>query len=150
MAKQRTASRRARRVVLKPKVADMLRWERVCRVATAGGGGMPHLVAVCHVLVRDRLYFASGADGRKMLNLRENPQLALTVDVYTDTWPQLRGVMVQGRARLIERGPAFRRIRAALYAKYPQYPREAALSPSDSTIVELIPTHVFSWGRGMD
>lgn len=146
MAKKRTASRRSRQVAFKPNVAAMLRWERVCRVATAGSGGMPHLVPVCHVLVRDRLYVGSGDDGRKVLNLRENPQLALTVDVYTDTWPQLRGVMVQGRARLIERGPAFQRIRKALYAKYPQYSREAAISPSDSTIVELIPTRVFAWG----
>ena len=146
MAKKRKASRRPRRVAFKPKIAAMLRWERVCRVATAGTGGMPHLVPVCHVLVRDRLYFGSGDDARKVLHLRENPQLALTVDVYTDTWPQLRGVMVQGRARLIERGAAFQRIRKALYAKYPQYPREAAIAPSDSTIVELIPTSVFAWG----
>ena len=81
-----------------------------------------------------------------MLNLRENPQLAVSVDVYSDAWGQLRGVMLQGRARLIARGPAFRRIRDRLYEKYAQYSRDAALSPSDSTIVELTPTHVFSWG----
>jgi hypothetical protein len=32
-----------------------------------------------------------------------------------------------------------------LYAKYPQFPREAALGESDSMIVELTPAHVFSW-----
>ena len=56
-----------------------------------------------------------------------------------------RGVMVQGRARVIERGPRFRGLRRRLYAKYPQYPREAALGETDSVIVELTPTHVFSW-----
>jgi hypothetical protein len=54
--------------------------------------------------------------------------------------------MVQGTARLIERGPRFKRARARLYAKYPQYAKEAALSPSDSVIVEVTPTHVFTWG----
>ena len=145
MANKPTLLTSSRRRIPK-KAADLIRLERVCRVATAGGGGLPHVVPVCHVLVGDKLYFGSGDDGRKVLNLRENPQLAVTVDIYTDAWSQLRGVMLQGRARLIERGPAFRRIRDRLYEKYRHYSREAALAPSDSTIVELTPTHVFSWG----
>jgi nitroimidazol reductase NimA-like FMN-containing flavoprotein (pyridoxamine 5'-phosphate oxidase superfamily) len=78
-------------------------------------------------------------------NVRANPRLALTVDLYSDDWSQLQGVMVQGRARVIERGPRFRRLRRRLYAKYPQYPREAAIGERDSVIVELTPTRVFSW-----
>jgi hypothetical protein len=54
--------------------------------------------------------------------------------------------MIQGRATLIERGPRFKRIRAQLYRKYPQYPRDAALSESDSVIIEVTPTRIFSWG----
>ena len=131
---------------LAKKVAALVQYERVCRVATTGARGMPHVVPVCHVLVRDRLYFGSGNEGRKVLNLRDNAQLAAVVDVYTDAWSQLRGVMLQGPARLIPRGPEFQRIRKALYAKYPQYAREAAIAPADSVIVELTPTRVFSWG----
>ena len=116
------ANKRARRRSARPRIpkkaADLIRLERVCRVATAGAGGLPHVVPVCHVLAGDKLYFGSGDDGRKVLNLRENPQLAVTVDIYTEAWSQLRGVMLQGRARLIERGPAFRRIRDRLYEKY--------------------------------
>jgi hypothetical protein len=52
--------------------------------------------------------------------------------------------MVQGTAALIDKGPRFRRIRALLYRKYPQYPDEAALDESDSIIVEVTPTRVFS------
>jgi len=47
---------------------------------------------------------------------------------------------------VIERGPRFRRVRRLLYRKYPQYPMEAALDESDSVMIELTPTHVFSWG----
>jgi nitroimidazol reductase NimA-like FMN-containing flavoprotein (pyridoxamine 5'-phosphate oxidase superfamily) len=103
-------------------------------------------VPVVHVLAGDKIYFGSGDDGRKVQNLRANPQVAITVDLYSEDWSQLRGVMVQGTARIIERGPRFKRARARLYAKYPQYPKEAALSPSDSVIVEVTPTHVFTWG----
>jgi len=135
-----------RGVRLKKALADFIAHERVCRLATSGAAAMPHVVPVCHVLHRGRIYIGSADTGRKVENIRENPQVTVVVDVYSDHWPTLRGVMVQGRARLIERGPHFRGIRDLLYAKYPQYPREAALSPSDSVLVEVTPTRVFSWG----
>ncbi len=131
---------------LKKAVANLIEWERVCRVATAGATGMPHLVPVCHVVAGGKIYFASGNDGRKVLNLRTNSRIALTVDLYSDAWANLKGVMVQGTATLIEKGPRFRKIRALLYRKYPQYPDEAALDESDSVIIEVTPTRVFSWG----
>jgi nitroimidazol reductase NimA-like FMN-containing flavoprotein (pyridoxamine 5'-phosphate oxidase superfamily) len=124
----------------------MLRLARVSRIATAGAGGVSHLVPVCHVLQGGKLYLGSGKRGRKIRNVHANPRLTLTVDDYAEDWAALRGVMVQGRARVIERGPRFRRIRRALYRKYSQYPPDAALGESDSVILELTPTHVFTWG----
>jgi PPOX class probable F420-dependent enzyme len=131
---------------LKKALARLIEWERVCRVATVSEGGVPHLVPVCHVLADGKIYFGSGNDARKVLNLRAKPRVTLTVDVYSDDWSSLKGVMVQGTARLIEKGPRFRKIRALLYGKYPQYPHEAALDESDSVIVEVTPAHAFSWG----
>ena len=130
---------------LTKKLAEFVQLERVCRVATSGAAGMPHVVPVCHALAGGKLYIGSGT-GRKMKNLVENPQVTVVVDVYSDAWSLLRGVMIQGRAKVFERGPRFRRGRDLLYRKYPQYSREAALSPSDSVIVEVTPTRVFSWG----
>jgi PPOX class probable F420-dependent enzyme len=135
-----------KRARLSKRVAKLLSAERVCRVATVGEAGTPHLVPVCHAVVGDRVYFGSGDDARKVLNLGHNPRIAITVDLYSDDWSQIKGVMVQGSAKLVRRGPAFTRARKRLYAKYPQYSREAALSPADSVIVEVTPTRVFSWG----
>jgi PPOX class probable F420-dependent enzyme len=131
---------------LKKAVARLIEWERVCRVATSGPSGMPHLVPVCHVVADGKIYFASGNKGRKVLNLEANPRIAVTVDLYSDAWAHLKGVMVQGTTTLHKNGPRFRKIRALLYRKYPQYPDEAALDESDSVIVEVTPTRVFSWG----
>ena len=131
---------------LKKKVSKLIALERVCRVSTAGTDGKPHLVPVCHVVAGDKIYFGSGDDARKVANLRENPHIAMTVDLYSEDWSQLKGVMVNGTATLIERGPRFKQARDRLYEKYPHYREEAALSPSDSVIVEVTPTHVFTWG----
>jgi len=128
------------------KATAMLRLARVSRIATAGPGGISHLVPVCHVLQGGKLYLGSGKRGRKVRNVLANPHLTLTVDEYAEDWASLRGVMVQGRARVVEGGPSFRRIRRAIYRKYVQYATDAALSESDSIIIELTPTHVFTWG----
>ena len=131
---------------LKKAQAQFVQWERVCRVATAASGGWPHSVPVCHVLWNGKVYFGSGRGARKVRNLKANPRATVTVDLYSDAWESLKGVMVQGTARLIQHGPRFRKIRALLYTKYPQYPREAALDEKDSVIVEVTPTRIFSWG----
>jgi nitroimidazol reductase NimA-like FMN-containing flavoprotein (pyridoxamine 5'-phosphate oxidase superfamily) len=133
-------------VRLKNAEARFIEWERVCRVATAGPSGRLHSVPVCHVLWNGKIYFGSGNDATKVRNLEASPRVTVTVDLYSDAWENLRGVMVQGTARLIRRGPRFRKIRALLYKKYPQYPREAALDEKDSVVVEITPARAFSWG----
>jgi PPOX class probable F420-dependent enzyme len=140
MAKRRRPARIPR------KAARLLEWERVARVATVSGDGTPHVVPVCHVLAGGKLYFGSGRRGTKVRNVRANPRATVTVDLYSDAWEALKGVMVQGTATIIERGPRFRRLRARLYRKYAQYASDAALGETDSVIIEVTPTHVFAWG----
>src|SRR5262249_12435132 len=130
---------------IKKAHADLIEWERIGRVATAGPTGMPHVVPVCHILLDGKIYFASAIEGRKMDNLAANPRISIVFEHYTDVWPN-KGVMVQGRASLIRRGPRFRKIRRLLYAKFPQYPGRAALDESDSVMIEVTPTRVFAWG----
>jgi PPOX class probable F420-dependent enzyme len=133
-------------VRLKKSLATLVGRERVCRVATSSAAGVPHVVPVCHVLTDGKLSFGSDRGARKIRNLRANPHVAITVDLYSDDWTNLKGVMIQGTAALIERGPRFRTLRRLLYEKYPQYPDESALEEGDSLIVEVTPDRVFSWG----
>ena len=131
---------------LKKTLTELVGWERVCRVATASAAGVPHVVPVCHVLDDGKLYFASEKAARKIRNLRENPHVTVTVDLYSDDWSNLKGVMIQGSAALVRTSPRFRKIRRLLYAKYPQYPDMSAIGERDSVIVEVTPRHAFSWG----
>ena len=86
---------------LKRSLAKLVEWERVCRVATASAAGVPHVVPVCHVLTDGKLYFASETGARKMKNLRQNPHVTVTVDLYSDDWANLKGVMIQGSATIV-------------------------------------------------
>ena len=131
---------------LNKKLSQLIERERVCRVATVNAEGVPHLVPVCPAFQDGKIYFGSGRDGRKVQNIEANGRCTVTVDLYTEDWSSLRGVMVQGRATLIAKGPRFRRARGLLYRKYPHYETDAALDEKDSVIVEVTPTSVFSWG----
>lgn len=104
------------------------------------------MVPVCHVLDDGRIYFGSGRDATKVRNLQKDPRVALVVDLYAEDWDSIKGAMVQGRATLIRGGPKFRKVRALLYKKYPQYPLDSALDESDSVIVEVTPVHLSNWG----
>ena len=130
---------------IKKEIAKLLTFARVCRVATVGRAGVPHLVPVCPLFRDGKLYFASEGDAKKVKNLRANPHVTVTVDEYSEFWSQLAGVMVQGTAALVEDGPRFRKLRDLLYEKFPQYPEDAALGKGD-VIVEVTPTNLFSWG----
>jgi nitroimidazol reductase NimA-like FMN-containing flavoprotein (pyridoxamine 5'-phosphate oxidase superfamily) len=131
---------------IKKSLAKLVEWERVCRVATVSRHRVPHVVPVCHVVLGGKLYFGSEKTAQKVLNLRSNPNVAVTVDLYSDDWSNLKGVMIQGTVAFIEKGLRFRHIRKALYSKYPQYPDQAALAEADSVIMEVTPRNVFSWG----
>ena len=131
---------------LRRAYAEFLTRLRVAHVATADARGVPHVVPVCLVLDGGCLYFASATTGRKIRDLRANPQVAVSADDYSEAWSGLRGVVVTGAARVHARDATFRRIRRLLYAKYPQYPAEAALGDRDSVVVAITPRRVFAWG----
>jgi len=61
----------------------------------------------------------AGNDGRKVLNLRRRAHRP-EVDLYSEAWANLKGVMGKGRRRS-SRKVALQEDRALLYRKYPQY-----------------------------
>ena len=69
---------------IKKAVAKLIEWERVCRVGTVSQAAVPHVVPVCHILRDGKIYFGSGKNAGKVLNLKANPRVAVTVDLYAD------------------------------------------------------------------
>lgn len=131
---------------LKKAEEAFLQHSRVCRVATVNARGMPHVVPVCPLWERNRLYFGTERDSKKIRNLRQNGQIALVVDDYSEAWAYLRGLLLHGKAEVLGHGAEFRRIRKLLYRKFPQYEAEAPLEDGEAAIVRVTPQKAVSWG----
>lgn len=82
-------------MMFSPAELEFLRSQRLCRLATVGPTGWPHVVPVMYALT-DAGDFEFDADGVKLRNLMAEPRCALVVDGSPK-----RGVSVQGRAEVI-------------------------------------------------
>jgi nitroimidazol reductase NimA-like FMN-containing flavoprotein (pyridoxamine 5'-phosphate oxidase superfamily) len=118
---------------------------RVARVATVGSDNVPHNVPVCPIFDKNKICFATERNAKKLRNIQSNPNVTLTFDEYSEAWDYLRGVMLQGRARIVDKNE-FRALRKKIYEKYSQYEQSAPLGERDSAIVEVTPERKFSWG----
>src|SRR5580765_3171043 len=71
------------------------------QVATVGPDGAPHLTTLFYVVDEGRIAFWTYGASQKIANLRRDPRITCLVEDGEDYF-ELRGVSIQGRARLIE------------------------------------------------
>jgi nitroimidazol reductase NimA-like FMN-containing flavoprotein (pyridoxamine 5'-phosphate oxidase superfamily) len=132
-------------VKLNKKETEFVESMRVARVATVDSSGVPHNVPVCPWFENGKAYFATEKNSKKARNISANPHVTMVFDEYSEAWNYLRGVMIQGHARII-RAAEFQKIRKRIYEKYAQYESKSAIGERDSFIVEVEPDRKFSWG----
>jgi PPOX class probable F420-dependent enzyme len=100
---------------------------RVARLATVGADGGPHLVPIVFALDGDTLYTAVDEKPkrsrrlRRLANVRARPAVSVLVDEYDEDWSRLWWVRLDGRAHVLEGGPASERALELLRSKYVQY-----------------------------
>jgi coenzyme F420-0:L-glutamate ligase/coenzyme F420-1:gamma-L-glutamate ligase len=117
----------------------------VARLATCGLDRRPHCVPVCFVLSSERLFIPLDEKPklveprrlRRVRNLLENPQVAVTIDHYEDDWDKLWFIQVEGLATLALLEAAEREL---LEEKYVQY-RSMRLQH----VISVEPRHAISW-----
>ena len=71
------------------------------QIATIGPDGTPHLTTLFYVLEDGLLAFWTYGRSQKVVNLRRDPRITCLVEDGEDYF-ELRGVSIQGTARLIE------------------------------------------------
>ncbi|MFE3542474.1 pyridoxamine 5'-phosphate oxidase family protein [Nocardia sp. NPDC059177] len=83
------------------EIAEFLDRSRVLTLATLDAEGKPHLTAMWFGHVDGVIYFETKAKSQKAVNLRRDPTITCMAEAG-DTYDQLRGVSIEGTARLIE------------------------------------------------
>jgi PPOX class probable F420-dependent enzyme len=72
-----------------------------CSLATIDRDGYPHVVAMAYAIEHGDVVMTSFAKAQKVINLRRNPHAAVMVE-SGKAYHSLKGVMVRGRAEIIE------------------------------------------------
>ena len=115
------------------------------RVATVSKRGRPQVTPVCHIVWRDKVYWASDLGTVKLANLHRHRWVALAADVYNASWRNMGGVMVQGKAKLIRDGRLFKAVRDRLYKKFRVYRSNSPFEAVEAVIIEVTPSRRFHW-----
>ena len=126
--------------------AEFLTRQRIAHLATVTEAGGPHVVPISPALDEERIVFACDIDSQKARNLRGDPNVAICFDEYTEAWPDLKQVIVFGRALLVESGPEFDRDRGLLYEKFRQYEGESPIEEGTALLVEVEIERVSGFG----
>lgn len=117
----------------------------VIRVATVNRSCKPQVTPVCHVVWREKIYWASDLASAKLANLAHRRSVALVADVYKTSWHKMGGVMVQGPAKIFRDGSVFLRVRGLLYKKFKVYKSKAGFEEGEAAIIEVTPKRRFNW-----
>jgi coenzyme F420-0:L-glutamate ligase / coenzyme F420-1:gamma-L-glutamate ligase len=138
--------------VLNDEQTAFLVRQRVARLATADAAGKPHAVPVCFALARNSIFIALDEKPKKVRashlkrvrNILENPEVALTADRYAEDWSLLAFVMVRGMAELLEpdTGEHAAAVRL-LRGKYHQY---ETMRIEKNPVIAIRPEKAVSWG----
>ena len=79
-------------------------------VCTSDRNDQPHLTPVFFVFVENSMtiFFITNEKSKKVKNIRENPNVSITVDIRDTINPfNNEGVMAQGKAEITEKGPIY-------------------------------------------
>jgi nitroimidazol reductase NimA-like FMN-containing flavoprotein (pyridoxamine 5'-phosphate oxidase superfamily) len=122
-----TAMRRTDRAISDDaEIADLLRQADICRIATSVND-QPFISANTFWYDGERIFFHTATQGRTLTNIQHNPRVCLEVD-WVGRWlpattalefsVEYTGVVVFGRARLLEDDAEKKRALQGLLDKY--------------------------------
>ena len=110
-------SQRERIRMTDDEVAEFLTTERTVQVASIGPDGTPHLVPMWFAVIGGRIAFWTYGKSQKARNLRRDPRVACLLEAG-DSYGELRGVSITGRAEIVDDYDAVFEAGATIYARY--------------------------------
>jgi PPOX class probable F420-dependent enzyme len=110
-------NQRADIVLTDAEVDELLAGARTATMATVGPDGQPHLVAMWFSIIDGDVCFETKAKSQKAVNLRRDPRISLLVE-DGQTYEDLRGVSIEGRAELSDDADLLWRIGVNMWERY--------------------------------
>jgi uncharacterized protein len=127
------------------KEEEFLSTNEGCRVATVTQHNTPHITPVSFLFKEQKFYFATDYDTTKYKNLKQNPKIALVVDVYSSV--NNKAVIIHGNVNFIEKGRKFKELYDVFYRKF-EWVRKEPWKEGEAPFVQVKPYKKISWGIG--
>ncbi|MEU0544544.1 PPOX class F420-dependent oxidoreductase [Nocardia sp. NPDC005978] len=131
------------------EIAEFLQRSRIATLATLGPAGTPHLTAMWFGLINGEIWFETKAKSQKAVNLRRDPRVTVLVEAG-DTYDQLRGVSIEGRAEIIDDADALFQVGISVWERYTG-PYSEEMKPfveqmlNKRIAIRIVPERVRSW-----
>ncbi len=143
-------SRRDQITMSDEEIRAFLEEQRTLQVATIDHDGWPHLVAMWYAVVDDRVVFWTYAKSQKTINLRRDARLTCLVETG-ESYGELRGVQIKGRAVLHDDPESVRRAAEIIYGRYTDGPlsdatrQMIAAQATKRVLIVVEPVEIVSW-----
>lgn len=122
-------------------------------LSTIDSFGFPHVTPVWYVVLDGRLYFRAQAYKKKIRNILKKQQIAAVVE-DGERYTELRGVMIQGIAKIVDHDKTRRELVFSMLAEKYANLRDTENMPKmwrerfgkeHRLVVEITPTKLVSW-----
>ena len=120
------------------------------QVATLGPKGEPHLTTLWYTVHDGKVIFETYGKSQKVVNLRRDPRIAVLCEAG-ESYGELRGVSIQGRAELVEDGQRLQELMRVLvdhhfHGQTPEQVASTAAQMAQKRIVVVVhPEKTISW-----
>lgn len=104
----------------KKDILEILDRARDMTVATVREDGYPQATTVSFVHDGLMIYFGCGSDSQKARNIGRTDKVSLTVDLPYETWDEIRGLSLGGRAYLVTDPAEMSRVFERMMTRFPQ------------------------------
>lgn len=120
-------------------------------IATLREDGFPQATVVSFVHDGEKIYFSCAAASQKAANIARDDRISVTITPPYETWEDIRGLSLGGRARLITDETEITHVRELVDARFPQVVDfMKALSVEETAYFRLEPEviSILDYGRG--
>ncbi|PPJ29599.1 PPOX class F420-dependent oxidoreductase [Nocardia nova] len=142
-------NQRAQIVMSETEITEFLERSRIMTLASLGKNGTPHLTAMWYGLVDGEIWFETKGKSQKAVNLRRDPRVTVLVEAG-DTYDQLRGVSIEGRAEIVEDPEALFKVGVSVWERYTGPYTEESRPMVEAMLnkriaIRVVPERVRSW-----